>query len=435
MLKKIFVIGLFTGVGQLFSILVLKFISQHGSVLELNEIAQLDSLVFFIMNIIAFGLQSAAIRNIALSQNWKQEYENTQSARFTMGLLLMAVAVLALINKYYLVFLIAPVFALSGEYALYARGAAIAGAIVSFLRLTISFSAVMAAVYFFPQYTGVAYATALFTVYIITNYMICYFLKVPFFVRPKVNSIKLYFQSFQLGLVTICLYFIGLGLIIVIPYFYRSEIVAVVFVGLKFYVLYKGILRIIHQAFVKEMTSESMCLKVDQLSIMIGFLLLGSIAIFPESFITLFFGKQYLAEKNFFLLLGIGAMIYSFFLSMSTRSLLQKKDRVYSIVTVIAFLVTLILSVVLSFYWQTTLAIGVSICAGELTWMIGLYNISSNFRELRNRFIFAVGTSLVLFNPFVIRYFFGDALPYYVIGFVLFSVILLILHHKKFKLP
>lgn len=435
MLRKIFVIGVITGAGQLFSILVLKFISQHGSVLELNEIAQLDSLIFFIMNVIAFGLQSAAIRNIAVSQNWKQEFENTQSARFMLGLILMLVGVLALINKYYLVFLIAPVFALSGEYALYARGLAVTGAIVSFLRITISFSAIMVAVYYFPQYTGIAYAAALFLVYIITNYIICYYLKVPLLVKPRLNALKLYVKSFQLGLVTICLYFIGLGLIIVIPYFYRSEIVAVVFVGLKFYVLYKGILRIIHQAFVKEMTSEFMCLKVDQLSIMLGFLLLGSITIFPESFIRLFFGEQYLTEKNFFVLLGIGALIYSFFLSMSTRSLLQKKDMVYSSITVLAFLVTLISSIVLSYYWETTLAVGVSICAGELTWMIGLYRISSNFRELKNRFVFAIEIALLLTIPFLVRYFAADTFLYYCMAFALFSVILLFLHHKKFKLP
>jgi len=434
MLKRIFVIGLFTGAGQLFSILVLKFVSQHGSLLKLNEIGQLDSLVFFIMNIVAFGLQSATIRNIALSHNWKEDYHNTQSARLTLGLILMVVSLLALINKYYLVFLIAPVFALSGEYALYARGAAIFGAVVSFLRLTVSFSAVMLAVYFFPAYTGVAYAVALLSIYLITNYMICYFLKVPFFATPKLNSLKLYFQSFQLGLVTICLYFIGLGLIIVIPYFYTNEIVAVTFIGLKFYVLYKGILRIIHQAFVKEMTDEVMCLRVDQLSIMIGFVLLGSVVLFPGSFITFFFGRQYLPETNYFLSLAIGAMIYSFFLSLSTRSLLQKKDRVYSIVTVIAFFVTLVSSVVLAFFWQTPLAIGVSICAGELTWMVGLYYISSNVQELKNRFVFALEIALLLAVPFGIRYFFGDVFLYYAIAFSVFSAILLILHHKKFKL-
>jgi len=89
MLKRIFVIGIFTGAGQLYSVFVLKFISQHCTSSQLNEIAQLDSLIFFIMNVIAFGLQSAAIRNLALAHDWKQEYYQTQSARIAMGMMLV----------------------------------------------------------------------------------------------------------------------------------------------------------------------------------------------------------------------------------------------------------------------------------------------------------------------------------------------------------
>jgi len=78
MLKRIFIIGLFTGAGQLYSIFVLKLISNIDSPGLSNEIAQLDSLFFFILNLIAFGLQSAAIRDIALAKEWKQEYRRIQ---------------------------------------------------------------------------------------------------------------------------------------------------------------------------------------------------------------------------------------------------------------------------------------------------------------------------------------------------------------------
>jgi hypothetical protein len=154
MLKRIFIIGLFTGFGQLYSIFVLKLIANLDSGRPSIEIAQLDSLFFFIISTIAFGLQSAAIRDLALAKDWKQEYHQVQSARITFGILLALVALAAVLNKYYIIFLLAPVIAFSGEYALYARGSAIFGSIISFLRLTIPFSCVLVSAYYFPAYTA-----------------------------------------------------------------------------------------------------------------------------------------------------------------------------------------------------------------------------------------------------------------------------------------
>jgi len=43
MLKRIIVIAFFTGMGQLFSVFALKYISQHGSADELKAIAEIDT--------------------------------------------------------------------------------------------------------------------------------------------------------------------------------------------------------------------------------------------------------------------------------------------------------------------------------------------------------------------------------------------------------
>src|ERR1700730_13947151 len=434
MLKRIFVIGIFTGAGQLYSVFVLKFISQHCTSSQLNEIAQLDSLIFFIMNVIAFGLQSAAIRNLALAHDWKQEYYQTQSARIAMGMMLVIGSALAFVNKYYLIFMIAPVLAWSGDYALYARGAAVAGSFISFLRLVIPFSFVLIAGSFFPTYIGLAYAVSLCLIYILTNLLISAYLKVPLFFKPELKALKLYISSFQLGVVAISLYFIGLGLVLIAPYFYSSRIVGVAFVGLKFYILYKGILRMIHQAFVQEMADEQMCLKVDQLSIMVGFMFLGSVFIFPESFIKIFFGKKFLAEENFFRLLALASLIYSFFLSMATRSMLQKKDKQYSLITALAAFVTILSCVLLSFSWKTTTSLSLSLCLGELTWTIGLIKISARSWEIKARLFFGIQITLLLLLPFFVRYLLGDDPLFYLTGLGLFSLIFLLLHHKKFKI-
>ncbi len=434
MLKRILIIALLTGAGQLFSIFVLKFISGINAGIPSFEIAQLDTLFFFMISVIAFGLQPAAIRDLALAKDWKDEFKRVQSARITLGLFLTVLVVAALFNKYYLIFLLAPIIAASGEYALYARGAAVYGAFISFLRLTIPFSAILVAAYLVPAYTGVIYVVSLMFIHFITIFLIGWRLQVQAFSKPSLQSLKLYVSSIPLGIVTLAQYVIGLGILLVAPYFYKSETLGIVFAGLKFYVLFKGVLRIIHQAFVQEMLKEEVCLKVDQLSIMIASLFLLSVLFFPGSFIGFFFGPRALAEETFFRLLGISAMGYTVFLSMGTSALLHKKDQAYSRVTALAAIISIGSSIVLSYFFSAGIAIGLSLLAGEFSCLCGLIWIASDWKRIEKRLLFFGQTILFFIIPFLVRYFVGDRLIHYFSSVVLVGLILLLLHHKKFRL-
>ena len=433
MLRRIAIVAFFTGSGQLLSIFVLKFLSEHSNVTQLRAIAEIDSLVFFIMNVIALGLQSAAMRNLALMPQWKQEYYDTQSARITLGILLMAAAAFAVLNNYYLVFLVAPVLAWSGDYAMYARGYPIAGSIIAFIRLAVPFLSILAAARYFPSILGWVYMVALTVVYIVTNAYISYFLKTTQFFKPSFKKLHLYISSLPLGIVALSLYFLGLGLVLIIPYMYPPEVVTVAFIGLKFYVIYKGVLRILHQAFLKEMQSEEICLKVDQLSIIAGTVLLGSLLVFPGSFITFFFGKKYLADATFFLVLGVDAFIYSVFLSFATRALFLKADKKYTIITAIAAIATIISVIILSRFTHTATSIAVGLGIGELTWAIGLIDLSGSKKQVTDRLVFISTLLPLLLVPLAFRYWMNDHLIFYFISFGLLAVLVLLLHYRKFK--
>jgi hypothetical protein len=433
MLKRILIIAFFTGSGQLLSVFVLKYLAGNSSIAQLKAIAEIDSLVLFIMNLIALGLQSAAMRNLALTPDWKPEYYETQSARITFGLLLMAAAALGLINEYYLLFLVAPVLAWSGDYALYARGYPITGSIIAFVRLAFPFLALLAGALYYPDALGWIYAISLTIVYFVTNAYISYFLGTAYVFRPSLKNLRLYISSLPLGIVALSLYFLGLGLILFAPYLYSTEVVTVAFLGLKFYIIFKGVLRIIHQAFLKEMTSRTVCLKVDQLSTIAGIILCGSVVIFPGSFITLFFGRQYLVEELFFMLLGINALIYSLFLSFATRAVLQRADRKYTTVTVIAAVVTIIAVIVLSGVADDAVSIAAGLGLGELVWAMGLIYISGSGKEIRDRLVFTAGLLPLLLLPLACRYWLGDRLEYYLASFGLLAGVILLLHHHKFK--
>jgi len=281
MLKRLLIVGLFTGAGQLFSIWVLKLVSQKTNTGLLTHLAQIDSSYQFILNVIALGLQSAAMRNIAISPDWQKEYAETQSARLTLSLLLLPISFLAFSNTVYCIFAVAPLVALSGDYALYALGHAVMGSLIAFVRVILPYAFIVLFLLVDHAHINYGYFAGLVLAFVLTNFYISRQLKTPLFFVPRWKNIFLYVKNIPLGLVTLSLYFIGMGVLLVVPYFYPADMVAVAFVGLKFYLIFKGVLRIIHQSFVKDMLRDEVCLQVDQLSMIGGLLFLGSCLFFP----------------------------------------------------------------------------------------------------------------------------------------------------------
>jgi O-antigen/teichoic acid export membrane protein len=433
MIKRISTIALLTGAGQLLSIFALKYISQHGTAEELKSMGEADSLIQFIISLIGAGLQSVAMRNLALTPDWKQEYLDTQAARLSFGLLLALVSVLAVLKGNYLLFLIAPLLALSGDYALYGLGHPVVGATVALLRVALPYSSIILAARYWPGGLVIVYVGTVVVVYAATNLFISWYLKTPYIVLPRFRKLLLYLNSLSLGIVNLSIYFLGLGLLLVIPWFYHeNHVIAVAFVGLKVYVIYKGVLRIVHQAFLKDMIKDSVRLQVDQLSILLGITFAGSAILFPASFTNLLFGPKYTGDTLFFQLIAIAALIYSLFLSQSTNVMLQKKDKQYAVISAAAVIVTVLAVAVLSRFRPTAESLGISLCAGESVWMLGLLRVSATPAIIRTRIAFLLQNLAILLAPLACRYFFGDSLLYWIGGFGAFAIILLILHLKKF---
>jgi len=418
--------------GQLFSVFALKYVSHHGSVDELKAIAEIDSLILFMINAIALGLQSAAIRDLALEKDWKKNYYDIQSARLTLGLLIACFAFLAFFNTYYIVFLIAPLLGWSGDYALYARSHPITGSIVAFVRLLVPFSLLIFFSTYKPELLAVVYIISVSAIYLITNLYISNHLKTAFFFIPKFKNLHLYLKSMSLGVVVVSLYFIGLGLVLLLPYFYKNEIVAVAFVGLKFYIIFKGLLRIIHQAFVKEMISDEVCLKIDQMGSLLGLIFFAAVTFFPNTVISLFFGEKYLPDKLFFILLSIGGLIYSAFSSFIIRLLLEKKDKAYALISSIAALITIVAAIITSYFWQTASAVGGSLIIGELAFSAGMIFLMNRPDLIRKRLLFLASNMLFVIVPVAIGYFWGDKMISFIIAISLFVSFIVLIHYRKF---
>lgn len=435
MLKRIFIIAFFTGAGQVFVVFALKYISHHSSPEQMKAIAQIDSLVLFMMNAIALGLQPAAMRNLALADEWRQEYNAAQSARLTLGILIAALALLAFADAYYLAFLLAPMLALSGDYALYARGFPVRGAIIAFARSIVPFLLLILLTTLFPEWLAWIYLFAFALTYVFTNIFISIFLKTPFFFSVQVKSLRLYLSTLPLGFVSLSLYFIGMGVVLIAPYFYPAPVVGTAFLGLKFYIIFKGALRIIQQAFLKEMIRDEVGLKVDQLSTLLGLTFFSFMICFPANFISLFFGEKYLAEKNYFILLGAAALVYSLFSSFTTRAMLEKKDNHYAITTLAAALFTLFVTVILSYFWQNPFSIGISILAGEIFFAAGMLLLMKNRLLLEERLLFLVKNLAFFLIPFGAMFLQGNKTILFYTALLLFAMALILWYKNKFSFP
>lgn len=432
MIKRIAVTLFISGAGHLFSVFALKFVAQHSSHSQLSEIGKIDAMVQFIIAVLAMGIQSFAMRNIVTTENWKKEYYEVQTARFTFGICMGCLSIFGLLVPQYFLFAIAPILALNSDYSLYARGFPVVGALIAFIRVFIPFLVIVLLALFSPQFVSMGYLLAIIMVYFVTNIFISKYLKAKTFYFPNLKSLLLYFDSLPLGIVLVAYYFLGLGLLLVANYFYEEKIIAIAFIGLKFYVVYKGILRVIHQAFMRDMVHESVCLKVDQISILAGLLFAGTVLIFPESFISIFFGKQFLHNRIFFMLLAIAAFVFSIFLSMTTKSLLEKLDTVYMKISLIAVVGSFIMMVVL--YWvdpsENNIAIG--LLTGESFFALGLCVLAKEKNFIMKRLNFSFLNACILLIPLGMRIFMGDNYVSFVIGMLGAIGIMFVIHFRKF---
>lgn len=432
MLKRIFTIALLTGTGQLFVIFALKYISQNSLPEQVKAIGQIDSLVLFLMNVIALGLQPAAMRNLALTDDWKQEYSKTQSSRFTLSILLIPFALLAFKDQFYLAFLVAPLIALSGDYALYGRGFPVKGALIALVRAVLPFLVVILFSWNKNIEPSWFYLLGIIMIYVITDIFISSFLQQQPVPTVRISSLKTYLSTLPLGLVSLSLYFIGIGVILIAQYFYPSAVLATAFVGLKFYVVFKGVLRIIQQAFLKEMIKDEVCLKIDQLSSLLGLTFLVFVLCFPGTFIDFFFGQKYTADKPFFMFIAIAAFIYSIFSSFTTRAMLDKKDNSYAIVTSLSALATLLCCIGFSYFNPTSTTIGLSILIGELCFATGMLMLMNRKRLFMERIVFIAKNIPFIIIPLAALFIPDGNAVIFFSAMIVFAMALLLINKNKF---
>ncbi len=430
MFKRLFQIAFLTGIAHVFTLIVLKFLSKNTSASTLTSIGEIDSIFQLLISILGFGLQLSTVRHIALEKNWKTFYYQAQKARVALGLLITALVLLTPVYPSCWFFIFAPVFALSGDYALYGRGQPVKAAVWAFFRTFIPSLLLIVLVYINKNYLSAVYVSSTVAVFGLTGFAISRQLQCKYLVSPVLSELKLYLQNVSLGIATVVMYILGLGLMFVASFFYNEQVLAVSYLGLKLYVIFKGIMRIINQSFIKEMIHDEMTLRADELSILVGSAFFGASVIFPKSMITIFFGIQYTAFTGFITLLGLSALAMCVFMSFHTRSLFKKKDKIYAKYAAVAAIVSIITVIALSFFRQSPINIGLGLFAGELLFAAGLVYINKDTAILL-RVKFLLTSLLCLLLPLFIRYLTGDTFAGLYTGMAMLGGLYIAINYRK----
>jgi hypothetical protein len=230
------------------------------------------------------------------------------------------------------------------------------------------------------------------------------------------------------------LLFLGLGVIVVGGFFFDEKIIAVAYIAAKVYIIYKGVLRILNQAFFNDLKDISMCDKVDYLATLAGIILLIATTIFPNGFQQFFINEKLSPNPYWGILVGITGFIISPFTSFTSKAMLEKKDKAYAFITVLALCTSLTACVLFYFLKSDEAGLLISMGIGELICVIGLLRISGNIDFLKKRFFFILKNSPIALIPFIIRYLAGDTRITMIVSLIVFGALALLLNRNAFKI-
>jgi hypothetical protein len=436
MLKRLVLVALFTGSAQVTTLLALKYLAGSMDASRLSSLGEIDSLLNLIINLIGLGLLMSSVRNIAISEDWQQEIDKAQAARLTLSLCLIPAAIWSIYNQDYRIFLFAPIFALNADYALYGRSYPVLAAILAFVRVLLPYAAVLIAARLHYSHSVNVFLIASLLVYLGSGLCIAWFLKRPYWKAPSWKSLHLYWKSLGLGIASMSYYFIGLGLIPIAVYFYNDRAIAAAYVGCKVYMIFKGVLRIISQSFIKEMVSPGVQLQVDRLAGFAGFVFLAAVLFYPASFVRLFLSKALEFDKNMLIILGLAGLVAAALFSYVNKAILEKKDRSYAVITGIASTVSITACIVLSFFQPSAASVFAAILVGELLSVAGLIVLYRHqcMQDLAVRGKIWFKYVLLALIPLGVRFAMGDSYMAFIAGMGLMGAAFLLVFYKRLRL-
>lgn len=371
MIKKIIVVALLTGFSQIISLISVSFLKTLDQSL-VYDIGNYESLIVIFTAIIALGLQLVTVRDIALSEKWKQILVRSQRDRLSLSFIVLASVITfdfflkGLTPETLLFYVVIPLIALNADYSFYGKGEPERGSFLSFLRVGMVSLFIILSVIFENPYIKITYIITVLITYFLVGTLASYFNEQSYLVTPSRDFYKSYVNSLNVGLASFSLVFFGLGIISFASYFYSEMAVANAYLLLKIYVFYVGIKRLLVQILFKELKDNNLVLLVDKIGIIIGITVILVIVYYPE-FSIKFFTIDYINSLHNLLYLLPAIFFTSLSYAGSLDLLLNNKDKMYSLGFILGAIIVLGLVFVFSFVdYSKEAFIYMAISIGEL---------------------------------------------------------------------
>ena len=413
MLKRVFWVALYTGTAQVLSLIAVSQVLRNLGEKTSGYMGIVDSYILIMATVVSFGIQLSVNRNVAITKGWKSNYQLAQSSRLTVGLLLMALGILSLVYKWEiskLVLIFAPLVALNGDYTLYGKGQPITAARLSLVRVALPNLAIIissywlkeSSIYYYIIFAGIGLLNSGFWAARINH--------TPYFYQPRKSFYKFYAKYAKVGVFQLSYALMLTGILAFAKNFYPIVIIGLVYGVLKYFEVFKGVLRIIVQAFFRELKNENTNLKIDKAGMLIGVGAIIPTIIFPNTTLTLLYEQTYEGKETLLTLFGIAMLVSSFKTSSDMRLLILKKDNINLYTYLTAIITTFTIVALFSFSEWQVYGIGIGILVGESILLIGLgYNISG-IGFFIERIVFAFKLMVVPAISFVLQMLFGESI-------------------------
>jgi O-antigen/teichoic acid export membrane protein len=383
--------------------------------------------------IISFGIQLSVNRNVAKTKGWRSNYQLAQSARVTLGLILLVFGIISLLYKWEiskLILLFAPLVALNGDYTLYGKGLPIVAARLSLIRVSLPNLAIIISSYWLGELSIYFYIIFAALGLLNSGFWASRINHTNYFYPPTKSFGKFYIKYAKVGIFQLSYALMVTGILAFAKNFYTIAAIGLVYGVLKYFEVFKGVIRIIVQAFFRELKHEGTNLKIDKAAILLGAGAMIPTIIFPHTSLTLLYGQTYIDNELILPIFGLAMLISSLKASADMNLLMLKKDNINLYTYLIAIFITYSTVILVSqTNWQLY-GIGLGIILGEIVLLIGLgYNLGK-FDFFKERFAFLFKLSPVLIVSYLLKLYVGGSLLILALSIGLYAVWSFVFYRK-----
>lgn len=433
MIKRISAVAAFTGTSHAISLITISYVLRNLGEEITGMMGLVDSTILVMAVVISFGIQLSVNRTVATQKTWTSNYRLAQSARIVVGFFIIAFGVISYmiqkdVTKF--VYLAAPLIALNGDYALYGNGKPVHAAMLSFFRVAIPNIGILVASKFIGLDAIYFYIVLAGAGIMIAGILSAYFNGVKYLYAPRSDFHKVYLKYYKVGLFQIAAVLMITGILTVAKGFYSVAIIGLVYGGLKYFEVFKGGLRILVQAFFKELTIEKVNLRIDKVGMLAGALVAIPFIIFPDTTLSIIYGDAYEGYESIITVFGFAMLIATLSTSAGTYALIKKLDNLNLFAYLFSMAVSMLVMIGFSFSTNLELGIPLAILAGELCLILILGYRLGGMNYFAQRLKFLIMLSPPIFVALVLKWSISNQLLALGAGAFLYAIYVLLLFRK-----